>query len=95
MKKQKIMKKLSFKKEVLKDLDLKLISGGMAPETGEVNTYRCEDTVGGICGPDPSPNGSTCNCGGQMGSDTYIYCNTRYGDACVLVSLPAGGCTHS
>ncbi|MDV3925957.1 hypothetical protein CMT52_10420 [Elizabethkingia anophelis] len=89
MKKQNINKKLLFKKEIVKDL--KSISGGIAPATQPVNTYRCAPTYGGVCGPDPVTNPNTCDCGGS-GSDTRIECDTKVGAGCVVGTLSLMGC---
>jgi len=80
MKKVKIDKKLVFEKNIIGDLSR--IVGGNPPETGPVNTYRCE-TAGPPCTTDdPSPNPSTCGGGSPTFQDTYSMCGTRPGHAC-------------
>ena len=89
MKKQKIIKKLFFKKEIVKDL--KSISGGIAPETQPVNTLGCGETYGYPCGPDPYPNLDSCDCASPIPTkDTFAACNTKHGPNCMANTV---GCT--
>lgn len=89
MKKQKIKKELSFKKTIVKDLGS--ILGGNEPATQPVNTYKCGTINCDGGGNDPSPNPSTCDCGGPI-RDTNSQCDTQHGASCVLNTVLGGGC---
>ncbi|AJW63512.1 hypothetical protein VO54_02040 [Elizabethkingia miricola] len=87
MKKQNINKKLLFKKEII--MDLKSVTGGQAPYTQKVDTYKCP--AGSVaCDNDPVPNKYTCDCGHPFDDSaacpTLVRCSP-------LHTLLAGGCS--